>query len=106
MANVEEAQDILEILGMPPAQQNFMAGMTLIALCGLTPDSPWFFAKRRRCMVTKGIMDYLGGALRNRLRGGPRLVVPTRSSDVTQSRLAHPNFADFSKHMANIAWVL
>ena len=38
MAEVEEAQHILEALGMPPAQCNAMAGMTLLALCGLTPS--------------------------------------------------------------------
>lgn len=59
MADVEEAQEILEALGMPPAQRNQMAGMTLIALCGLTPDAPWSEAVRRRCTITKGIMDYL-----------------------------------------------
>ena len=44
---------------MPTAQHNQMAGMTLIALCGLTPDTPWSTAERRPCTVTKGIMDYL-----------------------------------------------
>ena len=44
---------------MPAAQHNPMAGMTLIALCGLTPNSAWEKAERRRCTVTKGIMDYL-----------------------------------------------
>ena len=60
MADVEEARDILEALGMPPAQRNQMAGLTLIALCGLTPSASWSNANRRRCTVTKGIMDYLG----------------------------------------------
>lgn len=46
MAEVEEAREILKILGMPPAQYNQMASMTLIALCGLTPDTPWSKAKR------------------------------------------------------------
>ena len=59
MADVAEAQDILEALGMPTPQQNRMAGMTLIALCGLSPVSEWPAAKRRRCTVTKGIMEYL-----------------------------------------------
>ena len=59
MASVEEAQEVLEALGMPAAQHNPMAGMTLIALCGLTPDTGWEQAERRRCTVTKGIMDYL-----------------------------------------------
>ena len=59
MADVKEAQEILEVLGMPPAQRNRMAGLTLIALCGLMPNSAWSTAKRKRCTVTKGIMDHL-----------------------------------------------
>lgn len=59
MADVTAAQDILAAMGMPLAQQNRMAAMTLIALCGLTPDSAWAVAKRRRCSVTKGIMEYV-----------------------------------------------
>lgn len=59
MADIEEAREILKALGMPPAQHNQMAGMTLLALCGLTPDAAWSDAERRRCTVTKGIMDYL-----------------------------------------------
>ena len=59
MADVEQAQEILKSLGMPSAQHNAMAGMTLIALCGLTPDAPWSDARQRRCTVTKGIMNYL-----------------------------------------------
>jgi len=59
LADVREAQEILEALGMPPAQHNRVAGMTLIALCGLTPKANRSTAERRRCTVTKGIMDYL-----------------------------------------------
>ena len=59
MAEVEEAQEILEALGMPPPQRNRMSGMTLIALCGLTPAAAWSDAERRPCTITKGIMDYL-----------------------------------------------
>ena len=59
MASIEEAREILKTLGMPPAQHNQMSGLTLIALCGLTPDAPWSDAKRGSCTVTKGIMDYV-----------------------------------------------
>jgi len=59
LAEVKEAREILEALGMPPAQHNQMAGLTLIALCGLTPCALWSAATRRPCTVTKGIMDYL-----------------------------------------------
>lgn len=59
MADVQEAQNILRALGMPPAQCNRMSGPTLIALCGLKPHTPWSEAGRRECTVTKGIMDHL-----------------------------------------------
>ena len=59
MADIQEAQEILEALGMPKARQNAMACLTLIALCGLAPAAKWPSAERRRCTVTKGIMDYL-----------------------------------------------
>ncbi len=59
MATVEEARGILRSLGMPKSQQNEISGMTLLALCGLTPRSSWSDSERRSCTVTKGIMDYL-----------------------------------------------
>ena len=59
MASVEEAQEVLEALGMPPPQRNRMAGLTLLALCRLKPGSPWSKANRKRCTVTKGVMDFL-----------------------------------------------
>ena len=59
MPSVEEARRILRALGMPPAQSNQMAGLTLIALCGLKPDEPWREASRSRRTVTKGIMDHV-----------------------------------------------
>lgn len=59
MADVGEAQQILKTLGLPPAQQTPMAGYTLLALCGLRPADPWSDAKRIRCSVTKGVMDYV-----------------------------------------------
>ena len=59
MASIEEAREILKELGMPPAQHNQMAGMTLLALCQLRRDVPWNSAKRKPCTITKGIMNYL-----------------------------------------------
>lgn len=43
---------------MPPPQSNRMAGLTLLALCGLKPDGSWSSASRSRRTVTKGIMDH------------------------------------------------
>ena len=59
MASVEGARVILEALGMPSPQRNEMSGLTLIALCGLTPAAAWSSAERRACTVTKGIMNHL-----------------------------------------------
>lgn len=59
MASIEEARDILKMLGMPKAQSNQMSGLTLLALCGLTPALPWSAAQRRGCTVTKGIMNHI-----------------------------------------------
>lgn len=59
MASVEEARQILAALGLPRAQQSRMAGLILIALCGLGPEDSWATASRRGCTITKGLMDYL-----------------------------------------------
>ena len=59
MASVDEAREILQALGMPPAQCHRISSLTLLALCGLTPDAPWSTANWRWCTVTKGAMDYL-----------------------------------------------
>jgi hypothetical protein len=45
MPEIAEAQDILAALGMPPAQHNEMAALTLIALCGLKPEDRWSSAQ-------------------------------------------------------------
>lgn len=59
MAKLDEARTILRGLGMPPAQSNEMAGLTLLALCGMTQDGSWSGASRSRRTVTKGIMDHV-----------------------------------------------
>lgn len=59
MPKIEEAQEILKALGLPKAQQNDMAALTLIALCGLKPKEAWKDAKREARTVTKSVMDFL-----------------------------------------------
>lgn len=59
MPKVKEAQIILKALGLPRAQQNKMAALTLIALCNLKPQDMWKDAKREACTVTKSIMSFL-----------------------------------------------
>jgi adenine-specific DNA-methyltransferase len=41
MGKIEQAQEILETLGLPPAQQNEVSALTLLALAELSADTPW-----------------------------------------------------------------
>ena len=34
MSKISDAQDILSVLGLPPAQQNEISALTLLAICG------------------------------------------------------------------------
>lgn len=59
MAKTEEAKKILKALGIPPAQQNEISALTLLALCGLKPKDSWSKASRKSMTVTKGIMAFI-----------------------------------------------
>ena len=59
MATIEEAREVLESLGLPKAQHNEMAALTLLALCGLKPNDNWRQARRHSVTVTKGIMAFI-----------------------------------------------
>lgn len=59
MSKITEAQEILQALGLPEAQQNEMSAMTLLALCDIKEDTPWCKAKRQSVGVTKGIMAFM-----------------------------------------------
>jgi len=41
MGKIEQAQEILEALGLPPAQQNEVSALTLLALARLSEDTNW-----------------------------------------------------------------
>ncbi len=41
MGKIQEAQRILQELGLPPAQQNEISALTLLALCNLSEALPW-----------------------------------------------------------------
>ncbi len=62
MPEIIEAQAILAALGMPLAQHNEMAALTLLALCGLKPEDHWSSAQRQSLTVTKGIMTFIRDA--------------------------------------------
>ena len=59
MPEILEARKILAALGMPAAQQNEMAALTLLALCGLKPEDNWTSAQRQSTTVSKGIMAFI-----------------------------------------------
>jgi type II restriction enzyme len=59
MSKIEDAQEILKALGLPPAQQNEISALTLLALCGLKPNDPWGKARRKGLTITKDIMAFI-----------------------------------------------
>jgi len=51
MPKIEEAKDLLRALGLPPAQRNVLAALTLLALANLTEADPWRKAQRRSIRI-------------------------------------------------------
>lgn len=54
---IEEAKEVLKALGMPRAQQNDRSALTLLALLGLGPGTPWSQAADPLLGITE-MMDY------------------------------------------------
>ena len=46
MSKIDDARDILEQLGLPPAQRNDISCLTLLALAGLSEDDAWSAASK------------------------------------------------------------
>jgi adenine-specific DNA-methyltransferase len=51
MGKIEQAQEILETLGLPSAQQNEISALTLLTLAQLSEDTPWKNAKAENLRV-------------------------------------------------------
>lgn len=51
MGKIEQAQEILQALGLPAAQQNEMSALTLLALAQLTENTPWNQASAKALRV-------------------------------------------------------
>ena len=51
MPKLEEAKDLLNALGLPPAQRNELAALTLLALANLTESDSWNRARRRSIRI-------------------------------------------------------
>ncbi|UUC44135.1 BsuBI/PstI family type II restriction endonuclease [Flavobacterium cerinum] len=59
MNKIQEAQEILRTLGLPPAQYNEMAALTFLAICNIKEEDNWKNAVRQSLGVTKGIMTFV-----------------------------------------------
>lgn len=59
MSKIEEAQEILKSIGLPPAQYNEMAALTFLAICNIKENDKWSKATRQSLGVTKGIMTFV-----------------------------------------------
>lgn len=59
MSKITEAQEILKGLGLPVAQQNEMAALTLLALCDIKEGMRWSEATRGSKRITKEIMAFV-----------------------------------------------
>lgn len=51
MSKIEEAKDLLTLLGLPRAQRNELAALTLLALANLRETTPWSEAERRSIRI-------------------------------------------------------
>ena len=51
MGKIEQAQEILEALGLPTAQSNEISALTLLALAGLSEETPWMNATAEKLRV-------------------------------------------------------
>ncbi|MBI1880161.1 MAG: restriction endonuclease [Chloroflexi bacterium] len=51
MGKIQQAQEILKVLGLPPAQQNEISALTLLALAQLSEETPWSEAKRQSLRI-------------------------------------------------------
>jgi hypothetical protein len=59
MKKTEEAKKILKALGLPNAQQNEMAALTLLALCNIKKNNSWENSQRKSLGLTKGIISFV-----------------------------------------------
>jgi hypothetical protein len=59
MSKIEEAQEILKALGLPSAQYNEMAALTLLAICNIKEQNNWKNATRHSMGVSNGVMNFV-----------------------------------------------
>ncbi|MDJ1472720.1 AAA family ATPase [Cytophagaceae bacterium DM2B3-1] len=58
-SKIEEAQEILKEFGLPEKQQNKISALTLLALCGISPDESWQNATSKSLTLSKDIIEFV-----------------------------------------------
>lgn len=58
MSKIKEAQEILKAIGLPPAQCNEMAAITLLAVSNIKENDKWKNASQQSMGVSKDIMSF------------------------------------------------
>lgn len=59
MGKLQEAQEILKTIGLPPAQYNELSALTFLAICNIKENDSWANTKQQSLGVTKGIMTFV-----------------------------------------------
>lgn len=59
MSKIQEAQEILKAIGLPPAQYNEMAALTFLAICNIKETDDWSSVNKQSLGVSKGIMTFV-----------------------------------------------
>lgn len=71
MNKINEAKNILAVLGLPTAQQNEISALTLLALCGLKEEDSWNDITRISLRISKDIMSFVNTNYKKELPYAP-----------------------------------
>ena len=84
MSKIKEAQEILKALGLPPAQYNEMAALTLLAVSNIKEQDKWKNATKQSMGVSNGIMNFVNEPQANRSRLSPTINKRKNLADLLQ----------------------
>jgi hypothetical protein len=91
VSRVDDAISIIAALGLPKAQQNERSALTLLALSGLWPKTPWE-AATPALMRTVDIMDFMRDAYRKHYKPNTRETIRRQTlHQFEQARLVDRN---------------
>ncbi|MCC6969577.1 MAG: hypothetical protein IT434_05085 [Phycisphaerales bacterium] len=97
MSKIDDAVSILVDLGLPRAQQNERSGLTLLALAGLKPRTPWESATAP-LLRTVDIMDFMRDAYKKNYAPNSRETIRRQTlHQFEQARLVDRNPDDPSR---------